>query len=175
MIRVVCRSLPIVLVVASQVGGCFFDTDGEPADVGDTDDAGTDDHDGGGDVGNVSGTVTIAEGLDEGSYAVGDLYLAFLAECPTGIEEVESYGVFVEENLDFSVPGSTRVFAVNGAPAGLSFLSAFLDSNETVEDPTAPEPDSPDAVSSTCAEIDLAVGATVSDVEITLDLTMPSF
>ena len=85
------------------------------------------------------------------------------------------FGVFVEEDLDFSAPGLTRVFAVNGAPTGLSYLSVFLDSNDTVEDPTAPEPDNPDAVSTTCAEIDLAAAATVTDVEITLDMTMPAF
>jgi len=164
----------VVFGIAALASGCFFDTDGEPADVGDTDDGGTGDG-GSGESGNVTGTVTITEGLDAESYAVGDLYLAFLAECPTGMQEVESYGVFVEEGLDFSQAGATRVFAVNQAPAGTSFLSVFLDSNGTVEDPEKPEPDNPDAVSSTCAEIDLDPGATVTDVEVTLDLTMPSF
>jgi hypothetical protein len=36
-------------------------------------------------------------------------------------------------------------------------------------------PDNPDAVSSTCAEIDVETGATVTDAAITLDATMPSF
>jgi hypothetical protein len=156
--------------------GCFYDTDKDPADVGDTDDGGSDGGvDGGGDTGNVSGTVTIAEGLDSGSYAVADLYLAFLAECPAGMDPVDSYGVFVAEDLDFSAPGATRVFAINGAPAGTSFLSVFLDSNDTVENPEEPAPDNPDAVATSCAEIDLAAGETVTDVEVTLDLTMPVF
>jgi len=169
-------ALAVVVLVALHASACFFDTDGEPVEQDDTDtgDGGVG-PDGGDDVGNVSGTVTIAEGLDDGSYAVGDLYLAFLAECPTGIQPVESYGVFVEEELDFTTPGATRVFAVNGAPAGVSYLSVFLDSNGDVEDPTAPEPDNPDAVSTTCAEVDLDPGATVADVAVTLDMTMPSF
>jgi hypothetical protein len=171
------RAKQTVVALSSTLlaAGCFYDTDKDPAEIQDTD-AGTDGGvDGGGDTGNLSGSATIAEGLDEGSYAVGDLYLAFLAECPTGVEEVESYGVFVAQDLDFSTPGTTRVFAINDAPAGLSYLWTFLDSNGTVEDASAPEPDNPDAVATSCAEIDLVAGATLTDVEITLDMTMPSF
>lgn len=175
MIWVRARLAAVAMSSVALGAGCFYDTDKNPADVPDAD-GGTDGGaDGGGDTGNVSGTATIAEDLDDGSYAVGDLYLAFLAECPTGIEEVESYGVFVVPDLDFSTPGATRVFAINDAPAGLTYLSAFLDSNGTVEDPEAPEPDNPDAVGTSCAEIDLDPGATLTDVEITLDMTMPSF
>lgn len=175
MISVRAKLITVGLSSVALAAGCFYDTDKDPADVQDTDDGADGGGDGGGDTGNVSGTATIAEGLDNGSYAVADLYLAFLAECPTGMEEVESYGVFVASGLDFSTPGATRVFAVNDAPAGLSYLSAFLDSNGTVEDASAPEPDNPDAVATSCAEIDLPAGGTLTDVEITLDMTMPSF
>ena len=152
---------------------CFFDTDGEPADI-DTD-AGTDDGgapDGGGGTADVSGTVTIADGLNASSYAVADVHLAFMEQCPSGPTSPPVYFFHVEESLDLSFAGAVRVFAVSGVPAGQSFLWAFLDSNGNA-DHESPEPDADDAIATSCVEMDLDSGELMTDVEITLDFSMP--
>ena len=155
---------------------CFFDTDGEPADI-DTD-AGTDDDggtpDGGGATADVSGTVTIGDGLNASSYAVGDVHFAFLAQCPSGPTTPTVYFSHIVESLDLSFAGATRVFAVSGVPAGQSFLWAFLDSNGNA-DPELVEPDLDDAVATSCVEMDLESGEIMTDVEITLDFSMIAF
>ena len=154
---------------------CFYDTDGEPADI-DTD-AGTDDegtHDGGGETADVSGTVTIADGLNASSYTVGEVHFAFMAQCPSGLASPTVYFSHVEESLDLSFAGATRVFAVSGVPAGQSFLWAFLDSNGNAG-PESSEPDLDDAVATSCVEMDLEPGELMTDVEITLDFSMIAF
>lgn len=171
-----CTTGAIIFLLGGTIAAsCFYDTNKDPVDVQDTSDSADGGIDGGEGEGNVSGTVAIVQGLDQGSYAIADLYLLFLAECPSGALEVETFGVFVEPDLDFSVPGATRVFAINGAPAGLTYLWAFLDSNDSVQDTAAPQPDNPDAIASSCAEVDLASGATLTDLELTLDVTIPAF
>ena len=162
--------LGAILFVAT---ACFFDTDGEPADI-DTD-AGTDDGgapDGGGATADVSGTVTIADGLNAFSYAVGDVHFAFMEQCPSGPISPPVYFSHVGESLDLSFAGAVRVFAVSGVPAGQSFLWAFLDSNGNA-DHESPAPDLDDAVATTCVEMDLEGGELMIDVEITLDFSMP--
>ena len=153
-----------------------YDTDGEPADI-DTD-AGTDDDggtpDGGGSTADVSGTVTIADDLNASSYAVGDVHFAFMAQCPSGPTMPTIYFSHVEESLDLSFAGATRVFAISGVPTGHSFLWAFLDSNGNA-DPESLEPDLNDAVATTCAEMNLESGDLMTDVEITLDFSMIAF
>ena len=155
---------------------CFYDTDGEPADI-DTD-AGTDDDagtpDGGGSTADVSGTVTIANGLNASSYAVGDVHFAFMEQCPSGPTSPPVYFSYVEESLDLSFAGAVRVFAVSGVPVGQSFLWAFLDSNGNA-DSESPAPDLDDAVATTCVEMDLEAGELMTDVEVTLDFSMISF
>ncbi len=158
------------------VTACFFDTDGRPADI-DTD-AGTDDDagtpDGGGSTADVSGTVTIADGLNASSYAVGDVHFAFMEQCPSAPPSPAVYFSHVEESLDLSFAGAVRVFAVSGVPTGQSFLWAFLDSNGNADSESA-EPDLDDAVSTSCVEMDLGGGELMTDVEITLDFSMIAF
>ena len=166
----------LALACGILVQGCFYDVDRSliPEDDAGTDSAtdGGDPTDGGDAVGDVSGVVTIGNGLDTASYAVADLYLSFLAECPTGLTPPESYANFVVEDLDFSQPEVSHAFAVHGAPAVQSHLWGFLDSNASV-DPGEPAPDVGDAIATSCAEVALGPGDVIEGVDLVLDMTMP--
>ena len=156
--------------------GCFYDVDRSliPADDAGTDTSpdGSDPSDGGDAVGDVSGVVTIGNGLDAASYSVADLHLSFMAECPTGLTPPETHAQLVVESLDFSQPEASHAFAANGVPAVLSYLWGFLDSNANA-DPEEPAPDAGDAIATTCAEVDLGPGEVIEGVDLVLDMTMP--
>ena len=169
----VLRHLAAVSLAAWLGAGCFYDVDRSLIGEGDTDtstaDAGP--GDGGGETGDASGIVTIAGGLPAASYAVGDLYLSVMAECPT-TQAVETYLIDVVEGLDFSYEGAAHAFALHGVPEGVTFLGALFDADGDA-DPEAPEAGSGDVVTMECAEIDLAAGEVVTGLELTLSYAIP--
>jgi len=170
-----------VAICVATPTGCFYDTDQDPADVGggDTDTDADTDADGGGDggdTGDVSGVASIAEGLDAASYAVADLYLVFMEECPSLTNMSPTvYASYLIEDQDFSTAGASHAFAVQEVPAGQSFLWGFLDNDGSVADPEEPIPDGGDVMVNMgeCFEVSLEAGGVVTDASLTLSYPMP--